>query len=366
MIRPTLLASGAAALAVAALHSHGAQIAFSAATVTYDQGAPYNIAASIDGSVTNGVGWGVFGGLNVAQTAYFQASAAFSASEIGIALPQFLGTNHFAKDFRISYTTDASPGAGSSWTAISPAVYRAANGGGLSLGADNHVLLSANPVSDSTNFFVTASGAFSNVTGFRLELFPVAGTLGAAANGNLVITEFQVATDLSINRATAAAVTASNAPWFSSTGFLTDGNPNSLNHPNTGAQGGFAWTVDLGNVYNLSSLELLNRTDGCCPERLSNYRVEVLNDAQSSVWTGNIRTDGSNSGPGGIDTVTQGMGAGTFSGRYLRITNLSNGDYNPQIAEVRAFGSLAPVPEPAAAALLAAGIGAGLRRRRIG
>ncbi len=352
---------GAAALFLTALHAHGAQIAFSAVSATFDQGAPYNIGALNDGSVTNGLGWGVFNGQTTAQTAYFQASGAFSASEIGVSLPQFLGGNHFAKEFRLSWTTDASPGAGSAWTTLGSDVYRAANGGGLTLGGDGRLTLTTNPNDPTTNYFVTARGSFANVTGFRLELFPVGGTLGAAGNGNMVITEFQVATDLSINRALAATVSGSNAIWFPAAGLIADGNPGSVNHPNTGTQTGFAWTVDLGESYNLTSIELVNRPE-CCNERLSNYRVEVLDGSQSSVWSGDLRTDGSNSGLGGIDTVTSGMGAGDFSGRYLRITNLSNGDYNPQIAEVRAFGAL--VPEPTGAALLALGGGLLLRRRQ--
>lgn len=81
------------------------------------------------------------------------------------------------------------------------------------------------------------------------------------------------------------------------------------------------------------------------------------------MWSGDIRTDNSNSGISGIDTITAANGIGTFTGQYVRVTNLSNQQYNPQIAELRAFG--APIPEPTVtmSSLLAAA-GLLLRRRR--
>ncbi|MFT6238596.1 MAG: hypothetical protein ACJAQT_000670 [Akkermansiaceae bacterium] len=128
---------------------------------------------------------------------------------------------------------------------------------------------------------------------------------------------------------------------------LTDGNEANQSHPlaNSGTLG-FYYEIDLGTTRNLGSIELVNRS-GCCPERLSNYRVEFRANNGGSAgavnWSADIRTDGSNSGQGGRDIVSASLDPGNaMSGRYLRIVNLSNAAYNPQIAEVEAFE--APLP----------------------
>ncbi|MEZ5303389.1 MAG: chitobiase/beta-hexosaminidase C-terminal domain-containing protein [Verrucomicrobiales bacterium] len=123
---------------------------------------------------------------------------------------------------------------------------------------------------------------------------------------------------------------------------LTDGQFNNQSHPLT-ATGtiGFYYRIDLGKDEALSRIIMYNRT-GCCPERLSNYRVALLADNGGSPgaanWTADIRTDNSHSGDGGTDILTPDLDpSGEFRGRYIHIENLSNAAYNPQIAEVEAY-----------------------------
>lgn len=128
---------------------------------------------------------------------------------------------------------------------------------------------------------------------------------------------------------------------------LTDGNEANQSHPlaSSGTLG-FYYEIDLGSTTNLGSIGLVNRS-GCCPERLSNYRVEIRADnggsAGALTWSADIRTDGSDSGQGGRDLVSASLdSANSMSGRYVRVVNLSNAAYNPQIAEIEAFE--APLP----------------------
>ena len=151
------------------------------------------------------------------------------------------------------------------------------------------------------------------------------------------------------NIALGRPVSASAATWGGQVpANLTDGNTGNQSHPlaSSGTLG-FYYEIDLGSERNLGSVELFNRI-GCCPERLSNYRVEMRADAGGSAgtvnWSANIRTDGSNSGDGGSDLVEASLDPGNaMNGRFIRIVNLSNAAYNPQVAEVEAFEAPLPV-----------------------
>ncbi len=346
------------ALSASASLASAAVVNFSTVVGTYDQGGNYTVGQSINGNALDGFGWGVFGDQTNNQTAVYTASAAFNANNLQVAIPQFLGTNHYANDFRVSYTTDASPTLGGSWTELAPTIARAANG--LTLGAlgSNRFGPSGSSVDGTTNYVLMAQGNFVGVTGMRLELFNSAGNLGASANGNMVVSEFQVTTNAEINLALAAPITASAATWPGNPAvFVNDGRSGTFSHPGQDSQVNFSYTIDLQGVNALTRLELVDRT-ACCPDRLTNYRVEILDDMMASVWTANLAGT-----PGeGTDTVVAGDGVGTFAGRYVRLTNNSGAQYNPQIAELRAFGS--PIPEPSIPLLLGLGFLGCFRRRR--
>jgi hypothetical protein len=150
------------------------------------------------------------------------------------------------------------------------------------------------------------------------------------------------------NIALGRTVSASGATWpGQGPENLTDGNTANQSHPlDSSGTLGFYYEIDLGSEKNLGRIRLTNRT-GCCPERLTNYRVEMRADAGGSAgavnWSAVVRANGSNSGNGGIDTVLPSLDPGNpMSGRYIRVVNLSNQAYNPQIAEVEAFE--APLP----------------------
>ena len=145
-------------------------------------------------------------------------------------------------------------------------------------------------------------------------------------------------------------VTSSGPTW---TGLipsaLTDGRTDSFSHPQgeTGTLG-YYFEIDLGRTYRLDRIAIYNRADGCCPERLTRYRVEVYADQGGSPgvlnWSTGVRTNGSNSGVGGVDTVLPSASTnGVFVGRFVRIVNRSNAGYNPQVAEVQVYGAVPPV-----------------------
>src|SRR5580765_3038929 len=144
-------------------------------------------------------------------------------------------------------------------------------------------------------------------------------------------------------------VTSSGATWGNLVpAAITDGDPNTFSHP-LAASGtlNYYFEVDLGGSYQLDRMLLRNRADGCCPERLTNYRIEIYADNAGDAgvlnWNATMRADGSYSGVAGVDTITRtNNSAGTFAGRFIRIVNNGGAAYNPQIAEVEVYGALTP------------------------
>lgn len=132
---------------------------------------------------------------------------------------------------------------------------------------------------------------------------------------------------------------------------LTDGSTALPLHGDAQIAPGFAYEIDLGLDALLDEIVIWARQDGCCPERLTKYRVTVHRDNQGSpgpaVWTADLHTDGTNPGstPGSKDVLEAGLDpAGTFAGSWIRIQSLEDPvpSYALQILEVEAFGQVAP------------------------
>ena len=128
---------------------------------------------------------------------------------------------------------------------------------------------------------------------------------------------------------------------------LVNGNLNDFIHGDTQIAPGYAYEIQLGADVEVTSIVLYPRQDGCCPDRFTNFRVELLEDeggqAGNRNWSTELFTDGSNpgSGPGLSVPLTAADGTGTFRGAWLRILSLDDpvGDYALQIAEVEVFGT---------------------------
>ncbi len=130
---------------------------------------------------------------------------------------------------------------------------------------------------------------------------------------------------------------------------ITDGSAASFSHPAApvapAVARGFLYTIDLGQVQSLNKLRILNRNDGCCPERLTNYRVSLFAAPPTAAgslptWSAVVRANGTHSGSGGVDELlASAHPTGRFVGQWIRLENLNNTAYQPQIAEVEALTS---------------------------
>jgi hypothetical protein len=133
-----------------------------------------------------------------------------------------------------------------------------------------------------------------------------------------------------------------------------------------------SWTVDFGEVMNLSNFIITNRGDGCCQERLRDITVTVKNGAGTSIFsTSLLNPENVLGGPGSLS----GSFPGGLQGRYVTISRTVDPDHSGAgsspnqddanvlaMGEVNIFGS--SVPEPSTALLASAACAVFLRRRR--
>lgn len=135
---------------------------------------------------------------------------------------------------------------------------------------------------------------------------------------------------------------------------LVDGNRNSVFHADTQPGAPFAYDVDLGTEVAIDRIDIYPRQDGCCPDRLANFRLSVHDSsgggAGAQRWFGDFFTDGSNagSGPGTVVNIEASQGTGDFRGSWVRILALDDPvpDYFLQMTELEVFGRATIAPRP--------------------
>jgi hypothetical protein len=241
-------------------------------------------------------------------------------------------------NYRVSILADDGNG-----VPVTPALWSAvirANGTNSGQGGFDEVLPTADPAGTFTGQWIrveNVSGMAYNVQAAEVQALSFDG----GTSPNLAL--FKPA---SFKTGTGAA--AATYPGYPATN-LTDGGITSFSHPDTltaPAPLDYYYEVDLMTTQILDRIVLYGRSDGCCQERLGNFRVALYADNAgvpgAQTWSADLHTDGSWPPTGGADTITADMGAGTFTGRYIRVINLSGLAYNPQIGEIEAYRPPAP------------------------
>ena len=135
-----------------------------------------------------------------------------------------------------------------------------------------------------------------------------------------------------VNNALSGTASASSSAFGTSPGYAIDGNvdgafgSNSTTHSADGSPQN--WQVDLGVNRTIDQVVLYNR-DGCCQNRLSNYRVSVLDASNAEVSGQNFL----NAPAGGAQPVN----FGGILGRSVRVEALGmnvDGNFTLSLAEV--------------------------------
>ncbi len=151
-----------------------------------------------------------------------------------------------------------------------------------------------------------------------------------------------------------------------------DGSATNFSHTDTNDPGNAWWKANIGETMRLQSVNIQNRGDGCCPGRLRDIQVEVLDGSGSAVWTSIVLNPGNVSGsPSAIFLDLQALNGGVpVLGNQIRITRITDpsGGSGLDDARVLAIGEVTfiggSVPEPGSLGCLALGLGMLLARRK--
>lgn len=344
-------------------------VVFEKVEATYFWGDREDLAKTIDGIDASGRGWSVARQTDRPQAAIFTAAAPFKADLVLLTLCFQSGRPYGSMaEFSLSFTSDDHPSLQGNWRPLT-IISQSATSGSLTLTPEGRIragevlAVTTGSIPDN-NYQVTARTTGQEVTGFRIDVYPVRRTLiseALEANdapvmawamfGDFILTEFRatIATH-STNVALGAPVKASHPlykskspPLEMTAAALTDGLPSTFAHPQQGDLGGaFYFEIDLGRVRALDHLSLWGRNDGLQKEdRLSRVLVRLYDkdpaEGGGPLWQGMDRADGSHPLRGEVDLLRGGNGRGTFRGRYIRLSSDSPVPFSPQLAEVEAY-----------------------------
>jgi hypothetical protein len=155
-------------------------------------------------------------------------------------------------------------------------------------------------------------------------------------------------------------------------GYAMDGSASNFSHTDGGAVGNAWWKANIGETMRLQSVNIQNRGDGCCPERLRDIQVEVLDGSGTPVWTSITLNPGNSSGsPSAIFLDLQALNGGVpVFGNQIRITRITDGTggLGPDDSRVLAMGEVTfiggSVPEASSVGCLSLALGLLLARRK--
>ena len=204
---------------------------------------------------------------------------------------------------------------------------------------------------------VTAAMGSGNFAGRWVRLTALSTPVPSYA---LQVTELEVFADGLPNIALGAAVTAS-APLYQGrsparlVNGVRAGAPEEVLHgdssfaPYDPTDTVFRYEINLGAPATLDRIKIVARQDGCCGERLSNYRVSIHDDDAGrigqEVWAATLHGDFSNpgSGPGAKDVIPADLDPfDAFAGQWIRIASLESpvSAFALQMQEVEVYGTL--------------------------
>ena len=213
----------------------------------------------------------------------------------------------------------------------------------------NNVLITSSPLLNPANVLGSpATITYSNASPVNARYVQVTRTAtgGAGDHGGntLSLAEVEIyASNIANGQPTTQSSTYASGYEASR---AVDGNPLNFSHTAAEATPNW-WQVDLGNVFEVNSVLLLNRGDTCCPERLRDITISVLDTNLLAVYSSPLLNPANaSSGPKSLGVDIRFLNGGPVLGRYVRVTRTAtgaNGDHAANVlalSEVQVYGSV--------------------------
>jgi hypothetical protein len=195
---------------------------------------------------------------------------------------------------------------------------------------DNSIQSMAAGLSAGTVVSGTLSSGTVSPDAVKTTLSNTGGTLSPGGSGAIGTTEFAGGNLAPGGHASQSTTRSGGGAAYRANDGDTNGQffSNSVTHTSGGPPPW--WIVDLGSEASLDTITLWNRTD-CCGDRLSNFRVSILDASQAEIWGQDYYTGGGNPSPslaiplpGGVD------------GQFVKVEKYDTGILS--LAEVQVAG----------------------------
>ena len=311
------------------------------------------LAAAVDGVLSPDNGWSVAAGTQFQeQYAVFAPTKPITATfcQFQFSFLSLVANAHFS-DFEVDVTSDEHPVIKGRWVPLIPESGMANCPDSLKVyGPTIHI----DTRCAVTAVSVRARMPFSGITGIRLRLFTILresghrASVGCAADGSFILTEFHVEADPNRTSNIALGCQAYCSCWVQvhlPLSNLTDGFLSTYSQPDPAmTDSNTFFELDLGRIVNLDHIVIHGREDGTKADCLSTYRVELLTEsggfAGRKPWQAVVHGDGGRLPVGDADIIRAQSGKGEFVGRRIRIYNQSGYSNQPQISEIEVYPAL--------------------------
>ena len=199
-------------------------------------------------------------------------------------------------------------------------------------------------VAANTTSYLDESLSSATTYTYRVYAYNSAGNSGYSNESTIQTTGGPALTNLAFGKPSSQSATAYGGLASRANDNNTNGVWSAGSVSNTGTLTSPYWQVDLQSVNTITSIEVWNRTDACCISRLSNFYVFVSDNPFTST---NPQTTVNQAGVWNSFNVNYPNPSITLpvnrTGRYVRVQLANLGELS--IAEVKVFGSSAPLPD---------------------
>ncbi len=135
-----------------------------------------------------------------------------------------------------------------------------------------------------------------------------------------------VGTVLPVNIAASGTVTQSTTNGAFTASLAVDGILTNFTHTLTSDTAPF-WNVDFGANAILHSITVRNRGDGCCPARLRDITISILDASQAPVWTSTLlNPENTLANPATLTVDLVALTGGPVTGRHVRVSRTPDPD----------------------------------------